>query len=107
MGKINKLIKSLLNKKVLGLNSILNKNFKIKILVFIKDLVKVASYYFTSRIILKCLKKSIIIVLRKEGKITLLSSYKLIIFKNILVKVLKIYVVNIIPKAAEDYKLFL
>ena len=35
-----------------------------------------------------------------------LGSYKLIIFKNILAKVLKKYIVNIISKAVEKYKLF-
>jgi len=73
-----------------------------------KDLIEIASYCFASRIILKYLKKSIIIVLYKGGKknYSLLSSYKLIIFKNTLAKVLKKYVVNIIFKAAKDYRLF-
>jgi len=38
------------------------------ILVIIKDLIKTASNYFTNKIILKSLKKSIIIVLRKKRK---------------------------------------
>jgi len=47
-------------------------------------------------------------VLYKEEKnnYSLLGSYKLIAFKNTLVKVLKKHVVNIILKAAEEYKLF-
>jgi len=66
--EINKLIRSFLNNKVLKLNSILNKGFKIIILVIIKDLAKIISYYFINRIILKSFKKSIIIVLYKKGK---------------------------------------
>ena len=41
--KISKLIKSLLNGKALGLNSILNKGFKVIILIIIKDLIKAAN----------------------------------------------------------------
>ena len=66
--KINKLIKSLLNKKALKLNSILNKIFKIIALVIAEDLAKATNYYFTNKIILKSLKKSITIVLYKKGK---------------------------------------
>jgi len=48
-------------------------------------------------------------VLYKERKKNyfLLSSYKLITFKNMLAKVLKKHVVNIILKATEKYKLLL
>jgi len=76
-------------------------------LVIIKDLIKIVSNYFINGIIPKSLKKFIIIVLYKEEKknYSLLSSYKLIAFKNILVKVLKKYIVNIILKAAEEYRL--
>jgi len=49
--KINKLIKSFLNKKVLGLNSILNKVFKVVVLIIIKNLAKITSYCFASKII--------------------------------------------------------
>jgi len=89
--KISKLIKSLLNRKVLRLNSILNKVFKVVILVIVKDLTKIVSYCFASRIILKYFKKYIIVVLYKMGKknYSLLSSYKLITFKNMLAKVFK------------------
>jgi len=47
------------------------------------------------------------VVLYKERKknYSFLSSYKLIAFKNILVKVLEMHVVNIISKAAEEYRL--
>ena len=78
-------------------------------LVIVKDLVKVASYYLTSRIILKHFKKFIIIVLRKKGikNYFFLSNYKLITFKNILVKVLEKHVVNTMSKAIEKYKLLL
>jgi len=57
---------------------------------------------------LKSFKKLIIMVLRKEkNKIySFLSSYKLIIFKNMLVKVLKIYIINIMFRAVEKYKKF-
>jgi len=77
------------------------------ILIIIKDLTEVASYYFASKIILKRLKKSIIVVLYKEGKknYSLLSSYRLITFKNILVKVLEKHVANIMSKAVEEYRL--
>ena len=71
--KIIKLIRSLLNGKVLKLNGILNKGFKMVVLVIIKDLAKIASYYFANKIILKSLKKSIIVVLRKEEKKTIFS----------------------------------
>jgi len=105
--EIGKLIRSLLNRKALGLDSILNKVLKVVTLVIIKDLAEVASYCFTSGIILKSLKKSITIVLRKEGKknYSLLGSYRLITLKNMLVKVLEKYVANIISKAAEEYRL--
>jgi len=105
--EISKLIRSLLNKKVLGLNSIPNKVLKVAALIIIKDLVKVASYYFTSKIILKSLKEFITIVLYKEGKkdYSLLGSYKPITLKNILVKVLEKHIANIISKAAKEYRL--
>jgi len=78
------------------------------ILVIIKDLIKTVSNYFINGIIPKSLKEFIIVILRKERKknYSLLSSYKLIIFKNMLAKVLKKYIVNIMLKAAEKYKLF-
>jgi len=64
--EINKLIRSLLNSKVLGLDGILNKVFKIAVLVIAKDLVEIASCCFVNGIILKSLKESIIVVLRKK-----------------------------------------
>jgi len=106
--KVNKLIKSLLNGKALRLDSILNKVFKVVALAIIKDLAKTASHYFTSGIILKHLKKFIIVVLHKKGKKNyfLLNSYRLIAFKNILVKVLEKHINNIISKVIKKYKLF-
>ena len=79
------------------------------ILIIIKDLVEIASYYFASEIILKNLKKFITIVLYKKEKNNyfFLSSYKLITFKNMLVKALEKHVINIMSKAAEKYRLFL
>jgi len=107
--EINKLIRSLLNGKALELNSILNEGFKVVTLVIIKDLIKTASCYFASGIILKRLKEFIIIVLCKEKKknYSLLSSYKLITFKNTLIKVLEKHVVNIMSKAVKEYRLLL
>jgi len=107
--EISKLIRSLLNRKALGLDSILNKVLKVVALIIIKNLVKVASYYFTSGIILESLKESITIVLYKEGKknYSFLGSYRLIILKITLVKVLEKYIANIISKAAEEYRLLL
>ena len=67
--KIGKLIKKILNRKTLKLDSILNKIFKVIALVIVKDLTKVTSYYFASEIIPKSFKKSIIIVLRKKKPI--------------------------------------
>jgi len=66
--EISKLIRSFLNGNFLKLNSILNKVLKVVILVIIKDLVKAASYYFASGIILKSFRFFIIVVLHKEGK---------------------------------------
>jgi len=105
--EINKLIRSLLNNKALRLDGILNKGFKIVILVIVKDLAEIVSHCFINGIIPKSLKEFIIVVLRKEGKkdYFLLGSYRLITFKNMLVKVLKKYIVNIMSKAAEKYKL--
>jgi len=105
--EISKLIRSLLNGKALGLNSILNKVLKAVALVITKNLAEVASYYFTNGIILKSLKESITVVLSKEEKkdYSLLGSYKLITLKNTLVKVLEKHVANIILEAAEEYKL--
>ena len=74
------------------------------ILVIAKDLVEVVNNYFINRIIPKSLKEFIIIVLRKKKK-TLLGSYKLITLKNMLVKVLEKYTVNIILKVIEKYRL--
>jgi len=101
--EISKLIRSLLNRKALGLDSIPNEVLKVVALIIIKDLAEVASYYFTSGIILKSLKESITIVLRKKGKkdYFLLGSYRPITLKNTLVKVLEKYIANIISKAAE------
>jgi len=71
--------------------------------------VETASCCFASGIILKHLKEFIIVVLCKEKKknYSLLNSYRLITLKNMLVKVLKKYVANIMSKAAEEYKLLL
>jgi len=105
--EISKLIRSLLNRKALGLDGILNKVLKVAALVIAKDLAEAASYYFASRIIPKSLKEFITMVLRKKGKkdYSLLGSYKLIAFKNTLVKILEKHVANIIFKAVEEYKL--
>jgi len=102
--EISKLIISFLNKKALGLDSILNEVLKVVALIIIKDLAEAASYYFTSGIILKSLKESITIVLYKKEKkdYSFLGSYKLITLKNTLVKVLEKYVANIISKAAKE-----
>jgi len=75
------------------------------VLIIVKDLVEVISHYFASGIILKYLKKSIIIVLCKEGGEGKLNSYKLIAFKNMLIKVLKKHIVNIMFKVAEEHRL--
>jgi len=77
-------------------------------LVIVKDFVKIVSYYFISGIIPKSLKEFIIIVLCKERKKNyfFLGSYRLIVFKNTLIKVLKKYIVNIIFEVAEEYRLF-
>ena len=106
--EINKLIESLPNGKALGPNNIPNEVFKMVALVIKKDLVKAANYCFANGIVPKNLKKSIIIILYKKGKkdYFFLNNYKLIIFKNILVKVLKKYIANIISKAIKEYKLF-
>jgi len=104
--EINKLIKSLLNNKALGLDSILNKVFKVVTLIIIKNLIEVTSSCFINRIILNSFKKSIIIILRKKEKKSLLGSYRLITLKNTLVKVLKKYIANIMSKATEKHKLF-
>ena len=79
------------------------------ILVIIKNFTKAASYYFISGIIPKSLKEFITIVLRKKRKknYSLLGSYKLITFKNILMKILEKYIANIIFKAVKEYKLLL
>jgi len=77
------------------------------ILIIIKDLIKIASNCFTNRIILESLKKSIIIILRKKGKkdYSFLNSYRPITLENILAKVLKKYITNIILEATEEYRL--
>jgi len=77
------------------------------ILVIIKDLVEIVSNCFTNGIILKSLKEFIIVVLHKKGKknYSLLGNYKLITLKNTLVKVLEKYIVNIILKVIEKYRL--
>ena len=105
--EINKLIRSLLNGKALGLDGIPNKVLKIVALVIVKDLVEVASYCFANGIIPKSLKESIIAVLYKEGKkdYSLPGSYRLIALKNTLVKVLEKYIANIMLEAAEEYRL--
>jgi len=102
--EISKLIRSLLNRKALKLDSITNEVLKVVALVIIKDLAKVASYYFTSGIIPESLKESITIVLRKKEKkdYSLLGSYRPITLKNTLVKVLEKHIANIIFKAAEE-----
>ena len=72
-----------------------------------EDLVKVASYCFINKIILKSLKEFITVALYKEGKkdYSLPSSYRLVAFKNTLVKVLEKYIANIILEAAEEHGL--
>ena len=77
------------------------------VLVIKKDLVEVASYCFVNGISLKCLKESITVVLRKDGKkdYSFLGSYRLITFENILAKVLEKHVVNIMFEVVEEYRL--
>jgi len=77
------------------------------ILVIIKDLAEVINYCLASKIILKRFKKIYNYSFVQKGKKNyfLLSSYKLITFKNTLIKVLKKYIANIIFKAAEEYRL--
>ncbi len=106
--EINKLIKGLLNKKVLGLNGILNEVFKVIPLIIAKDLTKTASYYFINGTIPKSLKEFIIVALCKKRKKEnfFLSSYRLVALENMLMKVLKKHVANIILKVMEKYKLF-
>jgi len=105
--EISKFIRSLPNRKALGLDGILNEVLKVAALVIAKDLAKVVSHCFASRIILKSLKESITVVLCKERKkdYSLLGSYRLIALKNTLIKVLEKHVANIIFKAAEEYRL--
>ena len=78
------------------------------VLIIIEDLTEIASYCFASGIILKSLKKFITVVLCTEEKkdYSLLSSYKSIIFKNTLIKVLEKYIANIVFKVTKKYKLF-
>ena len=99
----------MLNGKALGPDSIPNKVFKVIALVIAKDLAKVASYCFINKIIPKSLKESIMVVLRKNGKrnYSLLSSYRLVTLKNMLAKVLKKYMANIILKVMEKHRLLL
>jgi len=76
------------------------------VLAIAKDLVEVTNNCFINRIILKSLKESLTMVLRKkEKKNFFLGSYRLIALKNILAKVLKKYIANIMLKAAEEYRL--
>jgi len=105
--EISKLIRSLLNRKALGLDSIPNEVLKVAALVIVKDLAEAASHYFASGIIPESLKEFITVVLRKEEKkdYFLPGSYRLIALKNTLVKVLEKHVANIISKAAEEYRL--
>ena len=78
------------------------------ILVIIKDLIKTVSNYFINGIIPKSLKEFIIMILRKKKRnFFFLSSYKLIPFKNMLVKVLEKHIANIMFKAIKKYRLFL
>jgi len=107
--KISKLIRSFLNRKALGPDSIPNEILKVAALVIIKDLTETASHYFTSGIIPKSLKEFITIVLCKKGKkdYSLLGSYKLITLKNMLAKVLEKHIANIISKATEEHRLLL
>jgi len=75
------------------------------ILIIVENLAEITSYCFASGIILKSLKKFITVVLYKEEKkLLFLGSYRLITFKNMLAKVLKKYIANIIFKAVKEYK---
>jgi len=107
--EISKFIRSLLNGKILGPDSIPNEVLKVVALVIVKDLVEIASYCFASKIILESLKEFITVVLHKEGKkdYSLLGSYRPITLENMLVKVLEKHVVNIISKATEEHRLLL
>ena len=104
---MSKLIKSLLNAKALGLDSIPNEVLKVVALVIKEDLAEVASYYLINGIVLESLKEFITIVLYKDKKkdYSLLGSYRLIALKNTLVKVLEKYIANIISKVVEEYRL--
>ena len=73
-------------------------------LVIVKDLIEITSYCFANEIILKNLKEFITIILCKKI-FFFFGSYKLIIFKNMLVKVLKKYIINIMLEATKEYKL--
>ena len=75
-------------------------------LVIKKDFVKAASYCFINKITPECLKESITVVLRKNGKkdYSFLGSYKLITLENILAKVLKKHVINIIKVCYSSFR---
>src|SRR6266702_4767362 len=63
--EINRLIKSLLNGKALGLNNIPNKVFKVVVLIIAKDLTKAVSYCFINETIPENFNKFITMVLHK------------------------------------------
>jgi cytochrome c oxidase subunit IV len=106
--KMAKTIGRLLNNIVLGLDRILNKTLKTYGLLTVLWLIDIAKAYFIISYYLRLRKAIITFILRKEGKVDylFLESYRFIILKNTLSKILERVVVDYIVNTAKEYTLF-
>ena len=96
-----------LNNIVLKLNGILNKALKTYRLLIVLQLTDIAKVYFIIGYYLKLKKAIIIFVLYKEGKVNylFLESYRPIVLKNTLSKILKRVIMDYIADIAEEHAL--
>ena len=105
--KILKIINRLLSKKTAELDRILNEVLKYIILKICTDIVHRIYIVLMYSLLLKYFKKLIIIILHKESKkdYLLSESYRLIILKNILIKIIKKILATYLNCTAEEYSL--
>jgi hypothetical protein len=95
--------------KALDLDDILNKVLKILVLKILKGLAHMISKLLIGDMMLIRFWELMTLALHKEGKkdYSLLSSYRLIVLKNILIKVMKKVLANRLSLAMKEHDLLL
>ncbi len=107
--EVKKVIQKFLNRKALGLDSILNEVLKIITSIIAEELAQVITELLQTGNIPHSYKESIMVVIRKErkGDYILLSSYRLVALENTLAKVVERIMATRLTEAAEEHNLLL